>query len=206
MSNQKKQAIAFIDGQNLFHSVKTAFGYNFPNFDVLKLSKAVIESKGWELKQVRFYTGVPAASDNPRWNHFWNAKLANMGRRGVYTYSRPLKYRNQVVGLPNGEATTVLVGQEKGIDVRLAIDVVSLAHRKEYEVAVIFSQDQDLSEAADEVIKIAKNQKRWIKIASAFPSSPTVSNKRGINKTDWISIDRVLYDACIDKNSYQQRK
>ena len=44
---------------------------------------------------------------------------------------------------------------------------------------MIFSQDQDLSEAADEVRLIAREQGRWIKLASAFPFSPTARNTPG---------------------------
>jgi uncharacterized LabA/DUF88 family protein len=39
-----------------------------------------------------------------------------------------------------------LTAEEKGIDVRIAIDVIRLAHRNAYDVALLFSQDQDLSE------------------------------------------------------------
>ena len=35
----------------------------------------------------------------------------------------------------------------------------------EFEVALVFSQDQDLSEVADEIRVIAREQSRWIKIA-----------------------------------------
>jgi hypothetical protein len=28
-----KRAVAFFDGQNLFHAVKNAFGYKYPNYD-----------------------------------------------------------------------------------------------------------------------------------------------------------------------------
>ena len=53
-----KAAVAFIDGQNLFHSAKDAFGYTFPNYDVSALATAVCVNCGWNLVQVRFYTGV----------------------------------------------------------------------------------------------------------------------------------------------------
>jgi hypothetical protein len=59
-----KRAVAFIDGQNLFHNVRNAFGYTYPNFDVQKLAQAVCSPRGWTLERVQFYTGVPAASDN----------------------------------------------------------------------------------------------------------------------------------------------
>ena len=61
------------------------------------------------------------------------------------------------------------------------------------------SQDQDLSEVAEEIRSIAREQARWIKIASAFPTSPSAPNRRGIDKTDWIRIDRAIYDACLDR-------
>lgn len=95
------------------------------------------------------------------------------------------------------------MGREKGIDVRLALDVVRLAREGAYDVAVTFSQDQDLSEVADEVKQISIAQERWIKIACAFPASPTYSNTRGVNGTDWIRFDRALYDACIDRTKHR---
>jgi len=133
------------------------------------------------------------------------AKLTVMGTRGITTLWRYLKYRSQTVKLADGSATTILVGQEKGIDVRLALDVVRLARENKYDVAVIFSQDQDLSEVAMEVRSIAREQDRWIKLACAYPVSPTSVNRRGITGTDWIHIDRATYDACLDLNDYRPK-
>lgn len=107
--------------------------------------------------------------------------------------------------LPDGSEHSFLAGEEKGVDVRIAIDVIRTAHRREYDVALIFSQDQDLSEAAAEIRAIAQEQGRWIKIACAFPSSPTARNRRGIEKTDWIPIDRATYDACLDRRDYRPK-
>lgn len=125
-----------------------------------------------------------------------------MGRQGIVVFSRPLRYRNKVVKLPDGTSHTFLQGEEKGIDVRIALDVIGKAVRNEYDVALVFSQDQDLSEVADEIRIISRQQGRWIKIACAYPSSPTVTNKRGINGTDWIRIDKALYDGCCDPKDY----
>ncbi len=80
-----------------------------------------------------------------------------------------------------------------------------MAHQNEYDVALIFSQDQDLSEVAEEIRAIAREQGRWIKVASAFPSSPTMRNRRGIEKTDWIRIDRTTYDTCVDRRDYRPK-
>jgi uncharacterized LabA/DUF88 family protein len=200
-----KRAVAFFDGQNLFHCAKMAFGYNFPNFDVAVLANAVCTAKGWQCAGIRFYSGVPDASDNAFWSHFWTAKCAHMGRQGIEIYTRSLRYRNKQIRLPDGTVHTFLDGDEKGIDVRIALDVIRLAHQRAYDVALLFCRDQDFSEVADEIRTIANEQRRWIKIASAFPKSPPVKHWRGIEKTDWVPIDRATYDACIDTRDYRPK-
>jgi uncharacterized LabA/DUF88 family protein len=197
-----KRAVAFIDGQNLFHAAKKAFGYRFPNYDPLALAQRICQNKGWQFVQVRFYTGVPDTADSQFWNDFWTAKKAMMGRQGVHLYTRPLRYRDETIHLPDGTPYTYRVGKEKGIDIRIALDVIALAHQKRFDVGVIFSQDQDLSEAADEIRVIAREQSRWLKLASAYPHSPGC-NRRGIDKTDWVKIDKATYDACIDPRDYR---
>ncbi len=200
-----KRVIGFVDGQNVFYAAKQAFGYSYPNYDPKRLTEVVAAMQGWNAVGVRFYTGLPDAIDNPFWHHFWTAKLAVMGTQGVVSYARPLRYRNQTIALPEGGSTTVLVGQEKGIDVRIALDIVRLARSGEFDVALVFSQDQDLSEVADEIRAIARDQGRWIKIASAYPSSPTSANRRGINRTDWIQLDRETYDRALDPRDYRPK-
>jgi uncharacterized LabA/DUF88 family protein len=160
-----KRTVAFIDGQNLFHSAREAFGYTWPNY----VARSVCAKAGWDLVRTHFYTGVPDALDDPRWSRFWGAKLLFMSRCGVKVYSRPLRYRNKRVRLPDGTDHTFLAGEEKGIDVRIALDVIRGASRNEYDVALIFSQDQDLPEAAEEIRSISREQGRWIKVASAAP-------------------------------------
>jgi len=201
-----KRAVAFVDGQNLFHAAREAFGYTYPNYDVTALAEQVCARQGWELEQVRFYTGIPDVGANPRWHSFWTHKLAAMGRQGVVVYSRSLRYRNRRVELPDGTRHYVLTGEEKGIDVRIALDVIALAHRHEYDVALVFSQEQDLSEVAEEIRSIARQLRRWIKIASAFPHSPATRNRRGSNKTDWVRVERKLYDECLDRRDYRAKR
>ncbi len=202
----QKSAIPFVDGQNLFHGAREAFGYKYPNYDIVALSKILCESKRWNLKAIHFYTGIPDKIDDIFWNHFWSGKLAVMGKQGVKIFSRSLRYRNKVVKLPGGQTHSFLVGEEKGIDVRIALDVIRMASHGDYDVAIVFSQDQDLSEVADEIRVIAKEKDRWLKIACAFPLSPTTKNKRGINKTEWIPIDRTTYDQCLDRRDYRPKE
>jgi len=198
-----KRVIAFVDGQNLFHAAREAFGSTHPDYDPLALSREICSAQNWNLVETRFYTGIPDPADNAFWHHFWTRKLQAMSRHGVVVFSRPLRYRNKSVTLPDGTQYTFLAGEEKGIDVRIALDLLRLATRGMYDVGLIFSQDQDLSEVADEIRNLAKDHERWIKLASAFPSSPTSRNRRGINGTDWIRLDRGLYESCRDTRDYR---
>jgi hypothetical protein len=80
-----KRAIIFVDGQNLFYAVKEAFGYTHPNYDVQALAEWVCGDQGWQLEEVRFYTGIPSVQDNPKWNTFWSRKLSVMGKAGIHS-------------------------------------------------------------------------------------------------------------------------
>ena len=72
----------------------------------------------------------------------------------------------------------IVTSQEKGIDLRIGLDVVRMAHLGQVDVALIFSQDQDLAEVADEIREISHSENRWLKVASAFPVSPLVPEPR----------------------------
>lgn len=189
-----KRTISFIDGQNIFHTAKKVFGCTYPDYDPSALAHAICQLQGWRLVATRFYTGVPDPARDPFWSAFWSNKLAEMGRQGVWTYSGKIRF-----------------GKEKGVDIRIALDVVKLARRQQYDVALVFSQDQDLAEAAKEIREIARAQNRWIKIASAFPWDPSpvdpaFNNEKGIFSTDWIRIDRATYDSCRDPRDYRPKR
>jgi uncharacterized LabA/DUF88 family protein len=202
-----KRVVAFVDGQNLFFAAKDAFGYNYPNYDVKKLCASVAyDQPGWNIIQERFYTGMPDQGKDASLYQFWNAKLASMGRAKIYTFTRPLKYRNETVTLLDGTCETVLPKREKGIDVRLALDMVRLAIDNVYDVALLFSQDQDLSEVVDELKSISRLQNRWICMASSYPTSATSYNSSGVRGTKWIPIDQAVYDSCIDPVDYRSKR
>jgi hypothetical protein len=116
---QIKRAIAFVDGQNLYHHRERAFDISHPNYDVLALARKVYQSHGWFFKTVRFYTGTPELADDPKWHNFWTKKL--LKRQGVHVYSRGLRYRDTEITI-DGNVHTVRFGEEKGIDIRIALD------------------------------------------------------------------------------------
>jgi len=205
-------SMAFFDAQNLYRHAWQAFKesdedpYHHPGFDPKKLHHKVAEALGCKPNLTRFYTGVPNIEDQEMWAGYWANRLLALNRSGVKTFSRSLRYRTETFAIEDGTEYSFEVAQEKGIDIRIALDLVASARRKEFDVAIIFSQDQDLSEAVVELKDIAKTQGRYIKIVSAYPLSVNASTKRGINGADWFHIDKAFYDACLDPRDYRPAK
>ena len=192
--------IVLFDGQNLYHGAKdawrpkTATGpspYSWPSYDVERLAATLVSLvPGRTLKQIRFYTGVPDPSLGPTqkfWHGFWSNKLRYLKNRGVFTYR----------GRINAS------GQEKGVDVSIAIDLVWLTYEQEYEVAIIVSQDWDFGPAVRMAKLIAKNQGRQLVFESSFPLGPGTSSNRGVPGTIWVPINQSTYDVCQDPRDYR---
>jgi len=133
-------AVAFVDGQNLYRCALTAFEHTYPNYDCRALASAICKMHGWTLTQVRFYTGVPTKERDLKWHEFWARKTMRMSRAKIHVETRPLAYTQELLE----DGRTVYIPREKGIDVKIAIDVLRLAYAKAFDVALLFSQDQDL--------------------------------------------------------------
>ena len=121
-----KRAVSFVDGQNLYHHAKAAFGHPVPNYDPWALAGAVCQQRGFRNVGVRFYTGVPLVQKDPKWHGFWRRRLLRMRHHGIDTTERPLHYRRVQSPGPGGPKL-IEIPQEKGIDVRISLDVVHLA-------------------------------------------------------------------------------
>jgi hypothetical protein len=101
------------------------------------LATLVCTRKGWTLASVHFYTGIPSETDSPDWHLFWKRRLTVLGTRGVETCSRPLSYQTHRVRLSDGTIRSIRIGREKGIDVRLALDIVRMARAGTFDVALV---------------------------------------------------------------------
>ncbi len=200
-----KYAMAFFDGQNLFQHAMKAFGHFHPNYDPKKLHTMVCAKMGWSPNLVRFYTGIPDHKHSPMWAAYWANRVLAMKRAGIHVTTRPLRYHEEEMETVTG-MTTVVTPQEKGIDIRIALDLVSCAVAGQFDVAVIYSQDQDLAEAVREVREIGNKLSREVEIACAFPFGPNATVKRGIDKTTWIHMEEADYNACLDPYDYRPKK
>lgn len=226
----RPRAYVFFDGQNLFHDAQREFNVPHPDFDPYLLANFVCNHQGWDLRHVRFYTGVPTEAQNRTWAVFWANKGAAMKRLGVEFVSRKLNYKTVSIKLYDGVRILLLDNSEypgrlfldsmaevmdgvileatafteKGIDVRIAVDMIRYYREGQYDVALVFSQDKDLAEAVDEVKRLAADAQTPVTLASTFPSQD--GSGSGIPGTLRIPISRADYDACRDPRNYFPRR
>ena len=180
------------DGQNLYHLAKEAWGpnspYHYPSYDVVKLAQALVSMKsGRTIEEIRFYTGIPGHTSSQLWNSSWNNKLKHLESQGVQVYR----------GRMNSG------GQEKGVDVSIALDLVQATYEQRFDVAIIVSQDSDFGPAVRLAKRIASGQGRTLEFESAFPFELGRVSKRGVPGTKWVHIDQGTYDACHDPTDYR---
>ena len=193
------RTIVLIDGQNLYHLARRAWAsgpsspYAWPSYDVEKLARVLVsKTAGRTNEETRFYTGVPDPGAGPTaffWHGFWSNKIRYLRSRGIFVY----------------RGTVNAGGQEKGVDVSLALDLVRATYNRRYEAAIIVSQDWDFGPAVRLAKEIARSQGRRLEFESCFPVGPGSVSRRGIPGTVWVPIDQATYDACRDPRDYRAR-
>lgn len=170
----------FIDGQNLYHRCKDHFGVPWVHprrlaEELVRMDQQRYGAHSHLLTCVRYYTGIHDPNRRPTEHAKMSRRLAAYSAQGVQVFPIPVKYNH------TGRA------REKGVDVRLAIDLVRLARKGLFDVAIIISEDSDLDEAAQDVYGM-RDHERWVAVENALPWSrgshcrwlPSVKRRRPI--------------------------
>ncbi len=147
------RVVVYIDAQNTYKGARDAFfggraHFTRGQFDPIELGKLLLRRTvpgvARELKQVRVYSGRPDARKQPKANRAHLRQCDAWESKGVYVLGRPLRYpRDFPASKP----------QEKGIDVELAIDLVTHSIARYFDVAIVLSTDRDLRPALEWVAR-----------------------------------------------------
>lgn len=90
------------------------------------------------------------------------------------------------------------------MDVSIATDLLWYTYRNMLDTAIIVSQDSDLAPAVRMAKEFARDQGRWVNFESAYPDPLTARRpRRGIDGTQWVVIDKAMYDSCVDPVDYR---
>ena len=145
--------VLFVDYENVYWSARRAWhrwgaplsiGEVWPDV----LGEIIRDKTGpfgeRQLDEVRVYRGVASVAENPDWNAVARRQHEAWKQHSdvrVEVFEHTLKRRRircRVCGAVRERL------EEKGVDVNLAVDLVSGAHQRSYDVGVVCSTDTDL--------------------------------------------------------------
>ncbi len=164
----------FLDYQNVYKGARETFGLLddpgvYGQINPYQLGQAIVRRRDQQsyLAGVRVYRGRPDSARD-RKGYAANMRqcdaMVKSGRGLVHVITRTLRYP------PDGRP------QEKGIDVALAVDFVTMAVTEQYDVGVLMSTDTDLVPALEAVIALDGDPSPCCEVAAW--SAPDRHNRR----------------------------
>lgn len=163
----------FIDGSNLHQCMQVQFKKT--NVDLGALARKLVRDR--DLLRIYYYN-APAPDDDPRgaaaqqrffkalsYVNYLQLRLGRLLRRdGLKVVCRHCRARHELnqFDCPScGKNSPVVSYQQKGVDTRIVVDMLTLAAKDRYDIAIVVSGDADLVEAVvavkDELGKHVEN-------------------------------------------------
>lgn len=185
--------VLFIDGENFLHKVEEVFKKEnaakskdgLASINLGKLFKEPL--KGLNVSRKIFYVAKLRVHPDTKKKSEELIKLQRKLRNNL------LKQGYQFVIAGNVRAQKVdskVVFREKGVDVKIAVDLISLASDKKLDTAILCSSDSDLQPAIEEL------RKRGVKVIYlGFEISPNKGLTYTTNRTILLRDNEVM-EAC----------
>jgi uncharacterized LabA/DUF88 family protein len=162
------RVIVFMDEANVYNDARRCF-HNFGGpsshgrvkpmrYGMLLASRQPLGTeRPRELKEVRVYTGTPSSSKESAGYAVQRRRTAAWANKGATVITRPLRYPQN---WPNERPA------QKGIDVQIALDVVTMGLRGDYDVAILASTDTDLRPALEAICELSLENPPVIEVAA----------------------------------------
>ncbi len=203
----------FIDGQNITIGARYAFG-GTGNMHPLLLGRAL--AGDGELVEIRYATGIPDYDIDPERTEAAMRRHDLIRRTDVVMLERTLRYRWEWQvrdrDLPDprnhpGEVRQARVkaynrGQEKGIDVWLALDALAMCARADIDTVVLATADSDLDMVPQYVRTIPGQEETTVVAAKVVGDGKPLHRNDAYDDT--VAIDRAIYEACKDEFDYRE--
>lgn len=183
------RTIAFFDAQNVLRCANDVFGWckkqwDYDPRDLCGLAMVEIEKKigPIQISEIRFYTGIPTHERDKLGRNYWERLFARFRNDGITVTHRDLKYNEAGVA------------REKGIDLRIGLDLVRRVADGACDAVILFSQDTDLQEAVTEAkFMLARERnltgnERFVHFFCAFPRTGDVMTNHGVRGMQWIPL------------------
>ncbi len=203
-NTNKNRAILFIDGNNFYYRQKTLLSgkkeiFILLDFNFVNFSKNLIKSD--ELVDIRYYIGAVQRQ--------WGTNKEKSER--MYADQQKLIAKLQQQKIP------VILGNliqhsdksfhEKGVDVRLAVEMIRLAREDKYDTAYLLSSDTDLVPAVEEVQLLGKRVVYvGISEKQSFGLTKTSDHTILLREEDIIPFTPVLHHMKLGPSPFEKIK
>lgn len=162
-----KKVIVFIDGNNLFHRMQEF--YHTHQIDIYELSK-ILCCQNRQLLQIRYYYSPFVRRINEKtanWQQTYVTQIEKISNifihEGKYIRKKTLLKKETFDKIRNVVTPEDLTGYvEKGIDTKIAVDMISMGIDKKYDTAILVSSDSDFVPVINEL----KNRKVAAQVAA----------------------------------------
>lgn len=145
----------FIDGSNLFHGCKC---YSIENgedhfrIDMIKLREKLLNNR--RLIRAYYYCSIPIKGDPMRINN-QEGFYRYLEYNGFKVIKKPLRLRTEKFKCNKCKHEIVFEKQvEKGVDVALVTDMLSLGISERYDTAILIAGDLDYMRAIEELQRL----------------------------------------------------
>jgi len=143
------------------------------------------------LEEVRVYTGMPSGKRDPKGYAAHRRQMAGWEAANVMVKARPLRYP------PSWPKVSAM---QKGVDVEIALDIVTMAIEGAYDVAILASTDTDLGPALEAVNRVAEGPR--IEVA-AFRGGRQSKRLNVPGQHVWCHfVEDDEYEKCRDYRNY----
>ena len=214
----KKRVGVFIDGQNITIGARYAFGEgrgrDGGNMHPLLLGRLLAGDD--TLVEIRYATGIPDAEVDEERAENQARRHDLMRETDVVVLERTLRYRweweIQDRDLPNprdhpedvrqARVKSKHRGQEKGVDVWLALDALVMCTRADVDRVIIASADTDLDMVPHHLKQIEGQNDTEVVAAKVLPDGKSLRVNDAYDAT--MAIDRTIFEAAKDDFDYNK--
>jgi uncharacterized LabA/DUF88 family protein len=153
-NNSRERVMVFIDGNNLYHSLKHVMGRTNLNFQ--EFSNRLIN--GRQLIRAYYYN-APLNKDDDEEKFRMQQSFFDSLDSVPYLTKKFGRLEKRIVKqtLPDGTFVSTPTYVEKGVDTHIVIDMLSHAYKDNYDTAILVSGDEDFSELVERVKDLGKH-------------------------------------------------
>ncbi len=152
--NKNERVMIFIDGNNLYHSLKHVIGRT--NLEFEKFSSRLSGDR----HLIRtYYYNAPLNREDDDEKHRQQQSFFDSLDSVPYLTKRFGRLEKRVVRhtMPDGTFVSTPTYVEKGVDTHIVIDMLTFAFKDTYDTAIIVSGDEDFVTAVERVKELGKH-------------------------------------------------